>query len=331
MKFVFEAFLLSLFISIILLIWGVEYIKYISNFVYEFRTSNRKEFLSCVFKDSCEALFEKFKNSPIRRGCIALGKVYNNKHTKFLCKNMKKNTVLNTYSASKWVSSALIWKYAQYLGLGYNVSVQELDSEWSRNLNRELKLSDLVGLKSGLECQTIETNPKFVNEPGIVFEYCGESFTIAFDILARYTNTTFDDLLRTTLFEGMTFESLLFPNNKRLDVSLRTSIYHYSIFLEALTNQSLIKQPLLDFMHHDIIEIDDGESYIGYAQGNWKEVGNISSSRGTGGFVPWWNHNDNYFGIIAIDYVADYVTGPCFVLFLLLLLLLSIRYPIKKS
>ena len=106
----------------------------------------------------------------------------------------------------------------------------------------------------------------------------------------------------------------------------------YALFLEGLTNGSVVSEPLLGRMHREITPIADPSraQYVGYAQGNWRERGDVSSSIGTGGFVPWWNHEEQYFGVVAINALYEWSFGGPLLGAILLASLLCLWMPLRR-
>lgn len=320
--FTFTVFALTLGLTNLL------YYNHRDSIIYEFRNSNKREFRNCAWKNECSLLLEKWHALPVNRACLVVGKaqLQNSSITEINCKQMDKTANYGVFSSSKWVSSALIWSFIEKLNLTYDVSTSILDPEWQTNM----QLSDLIGLRSGLRCENVMSYPKQDFKVGTVFEYCGQNFDVALQLVCNYARKDKFAILNEYTFDGMTFHSQLLGT--RLDVSLVTSVEAYAHFLAKLTNGSIVSPDLLTKMHEDVLVVADPfrEYYFGYAQGNWKEVKNVSSSMGYGGFVPWWDHDYEYFGIVSFDYVYDFLVGP-FLVSIFVLIRLNIQIHILKS
>jgi len=296
--------------------------------VYRFRRDNVAAFRLCALDGACAPVLRAWHDVPVSRGCLVVGRASPGRSRIALvtCRRQSEDAPMAAYSASKWVGAALIWRKAQSLELGFDVEAGEIDPLWGRPTEVSLRLSHLVGLSSGFACDDLD-HPTVLHPPGEVFDYCGENFNFALRLLCGDGGDACFraevDAFVKRFGPGLTFDTALF-SEPRLDVSLSASAHSYARFLEALTNGSVVAEPVLQRMHREFTPVmtSSRAHYVGYAQGNWRERGNVSSSIGTGGFVPWWNHDEGYFGVVAIDVLDEWVVGgPSLVAFLLAALL----------
>lgn len=314
------------------IVLGVAHSGAVDAAVYAFRRDNVDAFARCAREGerdgACRAVLRAWTEVPVSRGCLVIGRARPGRSRIALiaCRRQREDEVVAAYSASKWVGAALVWRKAQALDLDFEVEASELDPTWARGAQRGLRLSHLVGLSSGLACGDLD-GPTVLHPPGEVFDYCGDNFNFALTLLCGARDDTClraeVDAFVGRFGPGLTFDTPPF-SERRLDVSLAASARAYARFLEAFTNGSVVSAPLLGHMHHEYTPIADPSrsQYVGYAQGNWRERGNVSSSIGTGGFLPWWNHDEEYFGVVAIDVLDEWMSrGPLLVAFVLAALL----------
>jgi len=315
---------------------GVGFSGAVDAAVYRFRRDNVDAFRRCAREGACSGVLRAWRDVPVSRGCLVVGLASpgRSETTLLTCRRQGADELVAAYSASKWVGAALIWRKARTLGFGYDVEAKQIDPTWARSVDDAFRLSHLVGLSSGLKCEDLH-RPTVLHPPGEVFDYCGDNFNFALRLLCGAGGDACFraevDAFVERFGPGFSFDTPPF-SERRLDVSLSASARAYARFLEALTNGSVVSEPLLGRMHHEFMPIADPSraQYAGYAQGNWRERGNVSSSIGTGGFVPWWNHEEQYFGVVAINALDEWSFGGPLLAALLLAALLCLWMPVRR-
>lgn len=245
-------------------------------------------------------------------------------------------TPIAVASAAKWFTSALLLVLVDDGKLSLDEPISRRLPEFTGD-KASITLRELLNHTSGLEQQDCIWNTSgdmgdcvarlargpLEFAPGTAFSYGNAGYHVAGHLAEVVTGTDFQTLFDQRLGEplGLTATSWGGGSNPSPAAGVTTTVDDYARFLEMMLKGGVVEgrrilseQSVAEIQRDQVVGMDTSNDYaVGitriptYGLGLWRDVVDegdtaiVVSGNGAYGFYPWIDHENNAYGVLAVE------------------------------